>query len=88
MQSFYAHQGESTDTCVVVGQYFAKALKGKDALQIEDCINLMDKVIYGNSSIKSAFDMAIYDIASQHAGVPLYKFIGGENNKTIITDYT
>jgi L-alanine-DL-glutamate epimerase-like enolase superfamily enzyme len=48
----------------------------------------MDKIIYGNSSIKSAFDIALYDIASQQAGLPLYKFIGGENNKTIITDYT
>ncbi len=80
--------GESQDTCFIVGQYFAKAMKGKDALQIEGCIDLMDKIIYGNSSIKSAFDMAIYDIASQHAGVPLYKFIGGENNKVIVTDYT
>jgi o-succinylbenzoate synthase len=85
---FMPINGESTDTCMIVGQYFAKALNGKDALQIEDCIDLMDKVIYGNSSIKSAFDMAIYDIASQYAGVPLYKFLGGENNKTIITDYT
>lgn len=80
--------GESQQTCFVVGQYFAKALKGKDPLQIEECITLMDTIIYGNSSIKSAFDMALYDIASQHAGVPLYKYIGGENNKTIITDYT
>ncbi|MBK7680048.1 MAG: dipeptide epimerase [Chitinophagaceae bacterium] len=80
--------GESQDTCFIVGQYFAKALKGKDPLQIEDCINLMDKIIYGNTSIKSAFDIALYDIASQYAGVPLYKFLGGENNKTIITDYT
>jgi len=59
--------GESQDTCFIVGQYFAKALKGKDPLQIEDCLNLMDKIIYGNSSIKSAFDIALYDIASQHA---------------------
>jgi L-alanine-DL-glutamate epimerase-like enolase superfamily enzyme len=80
--------GESQDTCFIVGQYFAKAFIGKDPLQIEECINLMDKIIYGNSSIKSAFDMALYDIASQYAVVPLYKFIGGENNKTIITDYT
>jgi L-Ala-D/L-Glu epimerase len=80
--------GESQDTCFIVGQYFAKALKGKNALQIEECIHLMDKVIYANTSIKSAFDMALYDIASQHAGLPLYKFIGGANNKTIITDYT
>ena len=80
--------GESQDTCFIVGQYFAKALIGKDPLQIEACINLMDKIIYGNSSIKSAFDIALYDIAAQQAGLPLYKFIGGENNKTIITDYT
>ncbi len=80
--------GESQDTCFIVGQYFAKALIGKDPLQIEACISLMDKIIYGNSSIKSAVDIALYDIASQQAGMPLYKFIGGENNKTIITDYT
>lgn len=80
--------GESVDTCFIVGQYFAKIFKGKDALMIEDRIAEMDKLIYGNTSIKSAFDMALYDIAAQHAGVPLYKFIGGENNKTIVTDYT
>jgi L-Ala-D/L-Glu epimerase len=80
--------GESADTCMIVGQSFAKALKGKNPLQIEVCIQLMDKMMYGNSSIKSAFDMAIYDIASQHAGMPLYQFIGGKNNKIIVTDYT
>ncbi|HEV7781485.1 MAG TPA: dipeptide epimerase [Chitinophagaceae bacterium] len=80
--------GESQDTCFIVGQYFAKVLKGKDPLAIGDCITLMDQIIYGNTSIKSAFDMAIYDIASQHAAMPLYKFLGGDNTKTIITDYT
>ena len=85
---FMPVNGESQDTCFIVGQYFAKALIGKDPLQIEECVNLMDKIIYGNSSIKSAFDLALYDIASQHAGLSLYQFIGGKNNKTIITDYT
>ena len=80
--------GESQDTCFIVGQYFAKLLKGKNALAIEDCVTAMDKFIYANTSIKSAFDMALYDIASQHAGVPLYQFIGGKNDKTITTDYT
>ena len=41
----------------------------------------MDKTIYGNSSIKSAFDIALHDIAAQHAGLPLYKFLGGERTK-------
>lgn len=80
--------GESQDTCFAVGQYFAKAFIGKNPLEIEECVDLMDKIIYGNSSIKSAFDMAFYDLAAQHAGRPLYRFLGGEKNKTIVTDYT
>jgi L-alanine-DL-glutamate epimerase-like enolase superfamily enzyme len=80
--------GESQESCYVNGQYFAKALKGKNPLQIEENILLMDRIIYANNSIKSAFDMALYDIAAQHAGVPLYRFIGGENQKEIYTDYT
>jgi L-alanine-DL-glutamate epimerase-like enolase superfamily enzyme len=80
--------GESQDTCFIVGQYFANLFKGKNALDIEERIADMDKLIYGNTSIKSAFDMALYDIAAQNAGLPLNKFLGGENNKTIITDYT
>jgi len=85
---FMSINGESMDTCFVVGQYFARLLRGKDALAIADHIAAMDKLIYGNSSIKSVFDMALYDIAAQQAGVPLYKFLGGNNSKTIITDYT
>lgn len=80
--------GESIDTCFIVGQYFAKVLKGKNALDLKGAVEAMDKTIYGNSSIKSAFDMALYDIASQQAGLPLYKFLGGENNKILTTDYT
>lgn len=80
--------GESMDTCFVVGQYFANVLKGKDALDIAGCMETMDKTIYGNTSIKSAFDIALHDIAAQHSGVPVYKFLGGEKNKVLETDYT
>jgi o-succinylbenzoate synthase len=80
--------GESIDTCFIVGQYLGKMLKGQNALDIKQCVQSMDKVIHANNSIKSAFDMALYDIAAQYAGLPLYKFLGGENNKTLVTDYT
>ncbi len=80
--------GESIDTCCLVAKYLAKALLQMNALAIEECIRAMDKVIYGNSSIKSAFDMALYDIAAQHTQVPLYKFLGGTKSKTIVTDMT
>jgi L-alanine-DL-glutamate epimerase-like enolase superfamily enzyme len=48
----------------------------------------MDRIIFSNSSIKSAFDIALYDIAAQHAGLPLYAFLGGKKNKELFTDYT
>jgi L-alanine-DL-glutamate epimerase-like enolase superfamily enzyme len=80
--------GESVDTCFIVGQYFAKVLKENDALKIAACMGIMDKTIYGNTSIKSAFDIALHDIAAQHAGVPIYKFLGGSKNKILETDMT
>lgn len=79
---------ESQETCYAVGQYFAKGLLGKDPLDISECLRIMDAVIYANNSIKSAFDIALHDIAAQQAGQPLWQFIGGTKNKTIITDYT
>lgn len=80
--------GESGDTCFIVGQYLAQSLKGKNPLNIQACIVAMDRTIYGNQSIKSAFDMALYDIAAKHANMPLYQFLGGAKNKTITTDMT
>ena len=85
---FKTINGESIDTCFIVGQYLAKSLLGKNPLQIDECSLVMNKTIYGNSSIKSAFDIALYDIASQEAALPLYSFLGGTNNKQLITDYT
>jgi L-alanine-DL-glutamate epimerase-like enolase superfamily enzyme len=85
---FRTIHGESMETCFIVGKYIGQVLIGKDPLDIEQCTSLMHKVIYGNSSIKSAFDSALYDIAAQNTGVPLYKFLGGERSKQIITDYT
>jgi len=80
--------GETLETAYLVGQYLARGLLGKNACDIEGCNELMDSLIYGNSSIKSAFDIGIHDIASRTAGLPLYAFLGGKNDKIISTDYT
>src|SRR5215216_5427883 len=73
--------GESIDTCFIAGQYLAKALIGKNPLDAEACLQIMDRIIYANTSIKSALDMALFDIASQAAGLPLYQYLGGNKNK-------
>ena len=85
---FRSINGESMDTAFLVGNYLAKALLGNDPLDLESCLKIMDTVIYGNSSIKSALDMALFDIASQQAGLPLYQFLSGNKDKELITDYT
>lgn len=85
---FKTINGESMDTCFIVGQYLARVLIGKDPVDIETCAQLMNKVIYGNTSIKSAFDIALYDIAAQQANLPLFRFLGGDNKKILVTDYT
>jgi L-alanine-DL-glutamate epimerase-like enolase superfamily enzyme len=80
--------GESIDTCFIVGQYFAKLMKGKDALLLNEHLTAMDRLIYANTSIKSAFDIALHDIIGQHKQMPLYELYGGKNNKQLVTDYT
>ena len=80
--------GESIDTCFIVGQYFAKLLKGNNALNLKEKLSAMDRLIYANTSIKSAFDIALHDIIGQHKEVPVYKLYGGKNNKELVTDYT
>ncbi len=85
---FMTIHGESIETAVIVGQYLAKVLIGKSALDIAANAHAMDATIYGNSCIKSAFNIALYDIASRHANLPLYAFLGGANTKKIQTDYT
>src|SRR5678815_302229 len=80
--------GESIDTCFIVGQYFAKLLKGANALKLKDQLAAMDRLIYANTSIKSAFDIALHDIIGQHRQVPLYELYEGKNDKELVTDYT
>jgi L-alanine-DL-glutamate epimerase-like enolase superfamily enzyme len=79
--------GETQDTCFYVGKDLAKLLIGKNPLEIEDRLNELDAYIAFNKTIKSAFDMAMHDIAAKHAGIPLYAFLGGKK-KVIQTDLT
>ena len=79
--------GETQDTCLVMAREFAKLWKGKDALNIEERLKQLNDFTAGNTTIKSAFDMALYDIASKYAGLPLYQFLGGER-RSIETDIT
>ncbi|HMG69407.1 MAG TPA: hypothetical protein VK588_17035, partial [Chitinophagaceae bacterium] len=86
---FMTINGESIDTCFIVGKYLATGLLGKNPLLHEECSLIMDNIIYGNTSIKSAFDIAMYDIAAQNSELPLYKYLNGRTKRQkLVTDYT
>lgn len=79
--------GETQETCLAMAKDFAAILKGKDPLDIPERMNDLLSYADHNSTIKSAFDMALFDIAAKDAGLPLYQFLGGEK-RTIETDMT
>lgn len=80
--------GETQVGTVAAGKDLANLLLGQNALEIRHCIKLIDKNLAGNASIKCAFDMALYDLNAKLLGLPLYKYLQGDNNKTISTDMT
>lgn len=69
--------GESIETCEVVGALLKEKLLGMDPIAIAEIHKVMDQTIAGNTSIKAAYDIAMYDIAAKRMGVPLYKYLGG-----------
>jgi L-alanine-DL-glutamate epimerase-like enolase superfamily enzyme len=79
--------GETQATCYEMGKDFAAIWKGKDATDINARLAELHLYTAGNYTIKSAFDMLLYDLAAKQANQPLYRFLGGEK-RTIETDVT
>jgi L-Ala-D/L-Glu epimerase len=79
--------GESQATCFEMAKDFARLWKQKDALNINARLVDLDSFTAFNATVKSAFDMALFDLAAQRAELPLYKFLKG-SKKLLETDLT
>jgi L-alanine-DL-glutamate epimerase-like enolase superfamily enzyme len=79
--------GETQSTIVAAARELRPILLGKEPLALSSRIREMDAFLPHSSTAKSAFDMALYDIAAQAAGMPLYVFLGGER-RPMETDMT
>ena len=79
--------GDSQATNLATAKQLAKLVQNKDPLAIEARMAEINRFTVGESSIRSAFDMALYDIAAKAANMPLYQFLGGELRE-IRTDLT
>lgn len=79
--------GETQSTCFEMAKDFAALWKNKNALDIEQRLQELHSFTAFNATIKSAFDMALYDLAAKNDNQPLYKFLGGRL-KELETDLT
>ncbi len=80
--------GETQETVFELAKQIGKLLKGKDPFAIEDRLAEIDRAVHGNPTMKSAFDMALYDLLAKQANLPLYKLLGGSNSREVYTDMT
>ena len=79
--------GETQASCFEMAKEFGLLWKDKEALDIDIRLKELDDFTAFNATAKSAFDMALYDLAAQRKGLPLYKYLNG-NKKQLETDLT
>lgn len=85
--SFRSIVGETQAINLAAAQEIRTVLLGKNPLNLHQRIREMDAWLPYNPTVRSAFDMALYDLAAKFAGLPLYAFLGGEK-RVIETDLT
>lgn len=84
---FWMIVGETQASGLAAAPDMARLLIGRDPLAIEDCLTALIRYLPGHPTTRSAFDMALYDIAAKAANMPLYQFLGGRK-QTLVTDET
>lgn len=63
-------------------QVLAPSLIGLDATRLNHLNVVMDRVLKGHPYVKSAIDMACWDILGKVAGLPVCELLGGRFNET------
>jgi L-alanine-DL-glutamate epimerase-like enolase superfamily enzyme len=85
--SFRAIVGETQLINIAAAKELKQIVVGKNPLAFSSLVHQMDAYLPHNTTLKSAVDMAVFDIAAKVHGVPLYAFLGGQKRK-IETDLT
>ena len=79
--------GETQATDLAAAKDLGRLLIGKDPLDIENRLRELRSYLVHNPTVRSAFDMALYDLLGKAAGLPLYAVLAG-GKRTILTDRT
>jgi len=79
--------GETEGICLAAARELAGLVRGRDPRSWAALSREMAAFLPRNATTRSAFDMALLDLAAQAAGLPLWRFLGGER-RPIPTDIT
>ena len=66
----------------------APAILGGDPFELEATMDRLASRFPGDSSARAAVDMALHDLAARRLGVPLYRWLGLDPEKTPVTSFT
>ncbi len=80
--------GETQATGLAVARQLGEALLDLPHPAVATAVRRLERVVRGQRAVKSAIDMALHDLAARRAGLPLYAFLGGLNDRQLITDMT
>jgi L-alanine-DL-glutamate epimerase-like enolase superfamily enzyme len=78
---------ENVHSVLTTLQSFARSLSGVEFERPSGLEERMDKLATNQPSARAALDTALFDLAAQAAGVPLYAYLGGRRDR-MLTDMT
>jgi L-alanine-DL-glutamate epimerase-like enolase superfamily enzyme len=81
------YYGESAETVIRCLEQLKDQI-GDDPFQIESVLSGLNRQIEGNFSAKAAIDMALHDLAAKRLNLPVYRLLGLDGSKPLVTSYT
>lgn len=79
--------GETQSIAFEASKELAGLLIGRNPYALEARMQELGSYLVRNTTARSAFDMALYDLLAKRAGLPLYALLGGEK-RSFYTDET
>jgi o-succinylbenzoate synthase len=79
--------GETQGSVLAVSDYLSSKIIGLNTENLNFILDRIHNSVYGNTSAKAAFDIALHDLTSKENGKQLYKYLGGYRDR-ILTDIT
>jgi len=76
--------GTAAELLVTLRERVARALVGRDALNVNGVVELLDQLTPGQPGAVAAMEMACIDLACRILGLPMYTYLGGAVQDSVV----